>query len=100
MSNCILKLEDVCVSYGKKQILHGISLQLSEGDVVALLGDNGAGKSTVLRVIAGLLIPSSGRIEFQGRDITKLTPRQRQRLGLCHLIQGGRVFPSLTVEEN
>jgi len=77
-----------------------VSFEVHPGDTLALLGGNGSGKSTTLKVIAGLLPPSKGRVIFHGRDITHATPHLRQQLGISYLLQGGRVFPNLTVAEN
>lgn len=100
MSKPILILDDVHASYVKKDILRGVSFEVYSGEIMALLGGNGSGKSTTLKVIAGLLMPTRGRIIFCGKDITRATPRERQQLGMGFLLQGGRVFPNLTVEEN
>lgn len=96
----VLRLEDVHAGYGKKEILHGVSLDLEPGEIVLLIGPNGAGKSTLLKVVAGLLQPSAGRVIFQGTDITKLATYHRARAGIAYLIQGGAVFPSLSVEDH
>lgn len=96
----ILVLEDVHAAYLQKEILRGVSLIVHAGEVVSLLGENGSGKSTTLKVIAGLLKPSRGTIRYQGRELNGLDPAQRQHLGIGYLMQGGRVFPNLTVEEN
>jgi ABC-type branched-subunit amino acid transport system ATPase component len=100
MGECLLKLDNIHACYGKKEILRGVSFQLQQGEAVGVLGENGAGKSTLLRVIAGLLIPTQGSIELFGREITRLSSKQRHELGLSYLMQGGRVFPNLSVEEN
>lgn len=100
MTAPILKVENVHAAYSKKEILRGLSFEVYPGEVVMLLGENGAGKSTALKVIAGLLRPTQGRIEFNGRDITRCDVQERQRLGIGCLLQGGRVFPNLTVQDN
>ena len=100
MPEPLLILEDIHASYLKKETLRGVSLAVGRGEVVALLGGNGSGKSTTLKVIAGLLPPSKGRVWFEGKDITHATPHQRQVMGIGYLLQGGRVFPNLTVVEN
>ena len=100
MSRVIVELRGIHAAYLRKEILRGVSLTVSAGEVVAILGDNGTGKSTTLRVVAGLLHPSSGCVCYQGRDLARLDTAQRQRLGVAYLMQGGRVFPNLTVEEN
>lgn len=96
----LLILEDIHASYVKKEILRGVSFEVRAGEVLALLGGNGSGKSTTLKVIAGVLPPTKGRVVFQGQDITHATPHQRQSLGIGYLLQGGRVFPNLSVGEN
>src|SRR5579863_5171770 len=96
----ILELERVVATYGKVQALAGLSLTVSEGEIVALLGSNGAGKSTTLRVISGLMRPSDGSVRFQDRDIAGLKPEAVVALGVAHVPEGRRIFPGLTVREN
>lgn len=96
----ILRLEHVHAGYGEKKVLHDLSLDIEEGEILALIGPNGAGKSTVLRVAAGFLMPEQGRVWFNGEEITDLDPHECIRRGLAYCIQGGRVFPSLSVAEN
>ena len=96
----LLTLEDIWASYGKKEVLRGLTFSLSRGEIVALLGGNGSGKSTMLKVISGILRPAKGKVMLGRRDITGLLPHEVQRLGVGYLLQGGRVFPSLTVAEN
>lgn len=96
----LLRVEGIHAGYGKKEILHGITLEVHAGEVVLLAGANGAGKSTFLKVVAGLLRPTSGTVFFDGEDITELPAHCRARLGIAYLLQGGEVFPSLTVWEN
>jgi ABC-type branched-subunit amino acid transport system ATPase component len=96
----VLELEDIHFSYGSVPVLFGVSLGIEPGEVLGLLGTNGAGKSTVLRVLAGLEAPSSGSVTFAGRDVTATPAEVRCRLGIG-LVMGGRaVFPDLTVREN
>ncbi len=96
----VLELEDIHFSYGSVPVLFGVSLGIEPGEVLALLGTNGAGKSTVLRVLAGLEAPSSGSVTFAGRDVTSTPAEVRCRLGIA-LVMGGRaVFPDLTAREN
>ncbi|HUC04623.1 MAG TPA: ATP-binding cassette domain-containing protein [Acidimicrobiales bacterium] len=96
----VLECEDLDAGYGQVQVLFGVGLSAGEGEIVALLGTNGAGKSTVLRVLSGLLPASHGRVVMDGEDITALSPVERVRRGLV-MVPGGRgVFPSLTVAEN
>jgi branched-chain amino acid transport system ATP-binding protein len=96
----LLELEDVVAAYGNVEALKGLSLAVGEGEVVALLGANGAGKSTTLRAISGLLAPRSGQIRFAGAPIGGLSPEQVVRRGIAHVPEGRRVFPGLTVREN
>jgi len=96
----LLVVEDVHASYVKKDILHGVSFSMERGEIVALLGGNGSGKSTLLKTIAGLLKPNHGRIFFDGVDISSDLVQSRQQKGIGYLLQGGQIFPSLTVAEN
>jgi branched-chain amino acid transport system ATP-binding protein len=96
----LLELEEVVATYGNVVALKGISLAVGEGEIVALLGANGAGKSTTLRVISGLTPPKSGALRFCGRSIGGLSPRAIVKLGVAHVPEGRRVFPGLTVREN
>lgn len=96
----LLTLSDVHTWYGAAHILHGITLQVGRGEVVALMGRNGAGKSTTLKSIMGLAQKRSGRIEFMGHPIIKLQPYQIARLGLGYVPEDRRIFTDLTVEEN
>ena len=96
----LLEVRDVDFSYGPLQVLFGVGLTVPEGGRVALLGTNGAGKSSVLRVISGLGRPRRGSVWFDGRDITHLSPERRVGLGLIQLPGGKATFPSLTVLEN
>lgn len=98
--NIELRVESLRAGYGKKEILRGLSIDVARGEIVALVGPNGAGKSTLLKVIAGLLPPWEGSIWLDGTDITKLSAHQRVQKGVAYLIQGGKVFTSLTVKEN
>jgi len=95
-----LKVEDIYAGYGKKEILRGISFDIKQGEIVALIGPNGAGKSTLLRVIAGVLKPWKGKVWLDGKDITSLPPYEINKLGIGYFLQGGKVFPSLSVSEN
>jgi ABC-type branched-subunit amino acid transport system ATPase component/ABC-type branched-subunit amino acid transport system permease subunit len=95
----LLHCRGVETSYGAMQVLFGVDLEVDDGEVVALLGTNGAGKSTMLKVVAGLLPATPGEVRFAGRDLTKLTPQERVRAGLT-LMPAKSIFPSLTVGEN
>jgi len=96
----LLELDEVVAAYGNVVALKGLSLTVAEGEIVALLGANGAGKSTTLRVISGLMPPQSGALRFSGRSIAGLSPRAIVKLGVAHVPEGRRVFPGLTVREN
>ena len=96
----MLKLESIESYYGKIQALKGISLEVPAGGIIAILGANGAGKSTTLRTISGLIQPASGRILFQGELIHKVAPHRIVRLGICQVPEGRDVFMGLTVQEN
>ena len=96
----LLELEEVVAAYGDIIALKGLSLAVEEGEIVALLGANGAGKSTTLRVISGLMPPQSGTLHFAGRPIGGLSPGAIVKLGVAHVPEGRHVFPGLTVCEN
>ena len=96
----LLELTDVNLAYGKIEALHDISIQVEEGEVVALIGANGAGKTSTMRAVSGLRGISSGTIVFDGQDITKMRADQRVRLGLCLAPEGRGIFPGMTVTEN
>ena len=96
----MLKLAGVSAAYGAVPAVSDVSIAVDEGEAVALLGANGAGKSTTLRVISGLLHPSSGSITFMGRDIGDMPAYRIAELGIAHVPEGRQVFPELTVREN
>ena len=96
----LLEINDLIVLYGEIEALRGVSLSVEEGQVVTLLGANGAGKSTTLRAISGLAKPAAGEILFDGRSIAGLGPEAIVRLGISHVPEGRRIFPGLTVKEN
>lgn len=96
----LLKVNDLSVSYYKKDVLFGASIEVWQGEIVALVGANGSGKSTLLKTIAGVIQPNAGSIIFNGIDITGERPNELVRLGLGFLMQGSVVFPSLTVTEH
>ena len=96
----LLRVERLVVGYGAGPVLHGIDLELRAGEIVTLIGANGAGKSTLVSAISGLLRPSSGRVVFDGADVTALSPAERLRRGLCHVPEGRQVFAGMTVAEN
>ena len=96
----MLEVHNLSVQYGAITALHGISLTVPERGIVTLIGGNGAGKTTTLRAISGMVKPSSGRIVFDGQDITGLAPHEIVRRGLAHSPEGRLVFANLTVMEN
>src|SRR5207249_1679301 len=85
---------------GKMAILHDVTLEVRAGEMVSVIGPNGAGKSTALKTVVGFLRPTTGRVLFDGRDITGLRPDQVLRIGLAYVPQGRIVFPQMTVLEN
>jgi branched-chain amino acid transport system ATP-binding protein len=96
----MLTVSDLSVSYGAIQALHGVSFTIGRGIIATLVGGNGAGKTTTLRTISGLLRPRSGRITFDGRDITSVPPHEIVGMGLSQVPEGRMVFSNLTVDEN
>lgn len=96
----LLSLERLAVRYGEIEAVHELSLSVEVGEVVALLGSNGAGKSTTLRAISGLLRPAAGQIVFDGRPIASLAPEAIVKLGIAHVPEGRRLFPGLSTREN
>jgi len=96
----LLSVEQLDSRHGLLQAVRQVSLSLSEGETLALVGANGAGKTTLLRTIAGAHRPASGRIVFDGRDITSMPPHKRVRAGIALVPEGRRLFTGLTVEEN
>lgn len=95
-----LVVEDVRVSYGMIEALHGVSFVVEPGAIVGLIGSNGAGKTTALKAISGLLPLSRGRITLDGRPINGLAPEAIVKLGIIHVPEGRRIFPRMTVREN
>jgi branched-chain amino acid transport system ATP-binding protein len=100
MSKVILSLKDVETKYGQIAALKGISLDVKEGEIVTLLGSNGAGKSTTLKTISNLITASSGSIYFLGKNITRIEPHKIVEMGVIHVPEGRRIFKELTVLEN
>lgn len=100
MGGVVLEISDLHCSYGKVKAVKGISLTVNEGELVALVGANGAGKSTTLRAISGLLASVTGRIKYAGKDILGASARAILRQGIAHCPEGRHVFPDMTVEEN
>ena len=96
----LLAVENVEASYKSVQVLHGISFHVAEGEIVTLIGANGAGKSSTLRAISGLLGLRRGEIHFQGRSIHHLPPHEIAAMGVAHAPEGRKIFPRMTVAEN
>jgi branched-chain amino acid transport system ATP-binding protein len=96
----VLKLSGVSASYGSVPAIHDVSIEIGEGEAVGLLGANGAGKSTTLRAISGLVRLTSGTITFAGTDLASLPPHKIPELGIAHVPEGRQVFPEMTVQEN
>jgi branched-chain amino acid transport system ATP-binding protein len=96
----LLKLTDIVAGYGPVQALKGICVDVNEGEIVALLGANGAGKSTTIKTICGLIKPTSGSVEFMGKNITGMETEDVMPLGIAAVPEGRRIFPGLTVMEN
>ena len=96
----LLKADEIHAGYGKLKILHGVSVEVQPQELVTVIGPNGAGKSTAFKSIVGLVQTTSGRIIFNGKDITRLRPHQMVSRGLAYVPQGRIVFPQMTVLEN
>ena len=98
--SALLAADNLELAYGALSVCRGISIEINAGEIVALIGANGAGKSTTLRAIAGLMTPRAGAITFCGQDITRLPSHERTLLGIALVPEGRHVFPFLTVREN
>lgn len=96
----ILQVSDLHVAYGSVTALHGVSLEVNKGELVSICGVNGAGKSTVMKAIAGVLKPRSGSIRFKGMEVAGKKPEQLHKAGIALVPEGREIFPSLTVAEN
>ncbi|MDF2950893.1 MAG: Phosphonate-transporting ATPase [Anaerocolumna sp.] len=96
----MLTIKDLNVYYGVIQAIKGISFEVNEGEVIALIGANGAGKTTILHTITGLISPKSGSIDFEGNDLIKIPAHKIVSLGMAHVPEGRRIFAELTVLEN
>ncbi|MEV6432469.1 MULTISPECIES: ABC transporter ATP-binding protein [unclassified Nocardia] len=96
----VLEVEDLVVNYGRVEALRGLSLTVGEGETVSLLGNNGAGKSTTVSTISGLVRATSGRIRAFGKEITAAKPWELVEMGIVHVPEGRRIFPRLSVHEN
>jgi len=100
VSGSLLEITGLRAGYGPVTILHGIDMRIAAGEIVAVLGSNGVGKSTLNNVISGLIRPRGGTLRFDGADITGATPKAIVERGLAQVPEGRRVFPNLTVREN
>jgi branched-chain amino acid transport system ATP-binding protein len=96
----MLNVSELRVNYGAVRALHGITLRVEQGEIVTLIGCNGAGKSTTLRAISGLVRPAAGVIRFEGKPITRTPPHEIVHLGIAHAPEGRGIFANMTVEEN
>jgi branched-chain amino acid transport system ATP-binding protein len=96
----MLEIDGVEAYYGRVRALANVSLSVGVGEVVALIGSNGAGKTTTLRTISGLLHPATGSIRFDGQDITAVPAARRVEMGICHVPEGRRLFPRMSVDDN
>jgi branched-chain amino acid transport system ATP-binding protein len=96
----MLEIKNIVCCYGKVEAVKSVSLQVRKGELVTIIGANGAGKSSTLKAISGLLPPSSGSILFEGEDITLASPQRILSMGIAHCPEGRRVFPQMSVQEN
>ena len=96
----MLKIDDIHVYYGAIHAIKGVSFEVKEGEIVALIGANGAGKSTILKTISGLMHPRSGSITFMGENIAHADAYKLVRHGLAHVPEGRRIFLQMSVQEN
>ena len=96
----MLKIDDIHVYYGAIHAIKGISFEVNQGEIVALIGANGAGKSTILKTVSGLMHPRSGSIEFEGNNITHMDAHKLVHQGLAHVPEGRRIFLQMSVQEN
>ena len=99
-AQALLEVRDLHVAYGKAEVVHGISMDVRAGEFVVMLGRNGAGKSTLLHAISGLVPKRSGSVHFEGRDLSSLSPRDIVKAGIVQVLEGHRVFHTLSVEDN
>ena len=96
----MLEVKDLHVSYGMIQAIKGVSFEVNEGEIITLIGANGAGKTTILHTITGLLKPKSGSVIFEGKELTSAAPHKIVKYGMAHVPEGRRVFAGLSVYEN
>ena len=100
MSEPVLKVSNIETYYGPIMAIRGVSFEVAEGSIVTVLGANGAGKTTVLKTVSGVMDPQKGTVVFQGREIQRMDPDKVMRLGMSHVPEGREVFPFLSVREN
>lgn len=96
----MLKIENLSVNYGYITALTEVSLQVEKGEIITLIGSNGAGKTTTLSATSGIVPKAGGKVVFKGQDITKMAPDKIVKMGMCHVPEGRKIFPALTVYEN
>lgn len=96
----MLRVDHIRVGYGGSEVLHDVSLRVESRETVVILGPNGHGKTTLLRTISGLIVPTAGRVEFNGVELNGIPPHQIVRAGIVHIPQGDLIFPEMTVLEN
>ena len=96
----MLKIEDLCVKYDSIRVVHSVSLEINDGEIVAMIGANGAGKSTILKTISGLLKAESGKITMDGEDITRVDSHVIVQRGIIQVPEGRQIFTKMTIEEN
>lgn len=96
----MLHVENLVVSYGRAQVLHGLNISVGRGEIVAVLGGNGAGKTTALKAVTGLVRPRSGKVIFEGEDITGSASHTIAQLGIAHCPEGRRLFGGMSVQDN
>ena len=96
----MLEVQDLYVSYGMMEVLHGVDINVQDGELISVIGPNGAGKTTLIKAVMGLVKPKSGKILYNGQDITHLPAHRRAGLGIGYVPEGRHVFGRLTVEEN
>ncbi|MGQ9845072.1 MAG: ABC transporter ATP-binding protein [Caldisericia bacterium] len=96
----MLKIENLFVSYGPVEALHGISIEVKEKEIVSILGSNGAGKSTLLKTISGVLHPKKGVVSFENKVLNNFDPSEIVKMGITHIPEGRHIFPNLTIKEN
>jgi branched-chain amino acid transport system ATP-binding protein len=96
----MLEIENLVTGYGGVPVLREVSIKLCAGEIIALLGANNAGKTTLINALSGMVMPMAGRIVFEGHDVTHLSPRQRVELGIVQVPEGRMVFPEMSIREN